>query len=67
MNTQQPDDAISKYSTALSLEPVAPPSNLLIKRSKAYSALSLWEYALNDADKVRSRVPYRFFLDGVFS
>ena len=53
MNAQRLDEAISAYSSALSLEPAAP-SGLLVKRSKAYVATSLWEKALNDANEVRS-------------
>ncbi|KAF8547677.1 hypothetical protein OG21DRAFT_859134 [Imleria badia] len=48
---QKHDEAISMYSASISLEPVAP-SSLLIKRSKAYVAFSLWENALNDANKL---------------
>ena len=53
MNAQRLDEAISAYSSALSLEPAAS-SRLLVKRSKAYVATSLWEKALNDANEVRS-------------
>ena len=53
MNAQRLDEAISAYSSALSLEPAAP-SGLLIERSKAYVATSSWEKALNDANKVCS-------------
>ena len=53
MNAQRLDEAISAYSSALSLEPAAP-SGLLIERSKAYVAMSSWEKALNDANKVCS-------------
>ena len=55
MNAQQLDEAISAYSSALSLEPAAL-SSLLTKRSKAYVAMSSWEKALNDANKVCSFV-----------
>ena len=51
MNAQRPEEAISEYSSALSLE-LAAPSVLLIKRSKAYIAMSSWGDALNDANKV---------------
>ena len=53
MNAQRLDEAISAYSSALSLEPVAS-SSLLVKRSMVYVATSLWEKALNDANEVRS-------------
>ncbi|KAI6041631.1 hypothetical protein EDC04DRAFT_3089025 [Pisolithus marmoratus] len=45
------DDAISQYSTALSLSPPSP-AGLLIKRSRARAAKGLWEDALQDADEV---------------
>ena len=48
---QRLDEAISMYSSALSLEPAAP-SGLLVKRSKVYVAKSSWEKALNDANEV---------------
>ena len=51
MNTQHYDVAISQYSAALALHPVAP-QGLFIKRSKAYIAEDLWEGALNDTNKV---------------
>ena len=51
MNAQQLNEAISHYSSALSLRPAAP-SGLLIKRSKAYVVMGLWEDALSDANKV---------------
>ena len=51
MNAQQLEEAVSVYSYALSLEP-AGSSDLLIKRSEAYIAMTLWKDALNDADKV---------------
>ncbi|KAF8547675.1 hypothetical protein OG21DRAFT_859147 [Imleria badia] len=47
VNGQQLDAAISEYSSALSLNPVAP-SDLIIGRSKA----SFWEDALNDANRL---------------
>ena len=55
MNAQRLEEAISQYSCALSLEP-AVPSGLLIKRSKAYIIMGLWEDALNDANEVCSFV-----------
>ena len=53
MNAQRLDEAISAYSSALSLEPAAS-SGVLVKRSKAYVAIGFWEKALNDANKVCS-------------
>ena len=55
MNARRHDEAISQYSSALSLEPAAP-SGLLVRRSKAYVAIRLWEKALNDANEVCSFV-----------
>ena len=51
MHTRHYDEAVSQYSAALSLDPVAP-QGLCIKRSKAYIARGLWDAALNDANKV---------------
>ena len=50
-SAERHNDAISHYSTALALHPVAP-QDLFIKRSKANIAGGLWEAALNDANKV---------------
>ena len=61
MNTRHYDEAISQYSTALSLDPVAL-QGLFIKRSKAYIAGGLWEAALNDANQVCFFVPRRLVL-----
>jgi len=61
INAQQLDMAISNYSAALSLDPVAP-RGLLIRRSKAYTARGLWKDALDDANKVRSFVSCGSFL-----
>ena len=66
MNTQQLDNDISNYPSTLSPEEVGP-SDLLIKQSKTYVALSLREDALNDVDRVRSFISCRFVLDSVFS
>ena len=52
MSAKLHDVAISQYSVALSLNPAAP-QGLFIKRSEAYIAKSLWQDALNDANKVR--------------
>ena len=51
MSAEQHDDAISRYTAALSLNPTAP-QDLFIKRSKVYIARGLWEDALNDANQV---------------
>ena len=47
--------AISPYTTSLVLKP-STLQNLLMKRSEAYMAKSLWVEALNDANKVRCSV-----------
>ena len=49
---QQYDDAITRYSATLSLDP-AVPQDVLIKRSKVYMAMGLWEDALDDTNQVR--------------
>ena len=51
MHARRHNEAISEYSTALSLDPTLP-QGLLIKRSKAYVAGGLWENGLKDANKV---------------
>ena len=51
MNTRHYDEAVSQYSAALSLDPIAP-QGLCIKRSKSYIAKGLWDAALDDANKV---------------
>ena len=51
MDAQQYDDAMTWYSAALSLDP-AIPQDVLIKRSKVYMAMGLWEDALDDTSKV---------------
>jgi len=61
MNAQQLNEAISEYLSALTLDPPTP-QGLFIKRSKVYVAQSLWENALNDANKVRCFVSCRFIL-----
>ena len=66
MNTRHYDEAISQYSTALSLDPVAP-QGFFIKRSKAYIARGLLEAALNDANKVCSFVPHILVLAAISS
>ncbi|KAF8556914.1 hypothetical protein OG21DRAFT_1520796 [Imleria badia] len=44
-------DAISLYTTALSVNPPSP-QGILIKRSKAFLATGSWEQALDDANQV---------------
>ncbi|KAF8555425.1 hypothetical protein OG21DRAFT_1602885 [Imleria badia] len=44
------EDAILQYSTALSLNPLRPAA-LLVKRSKVRAMVGLWENALKDADE----------------
>ena len=51
VDAQQYDDASARYSAALSLDP-AIPRDVLIKRSKVYVAMGLWEEALDDTDQV---------------
>ncbi|KAF8556431.1 TPR-like protein [Imleria badia] len=48
---QQYDDAISLYTTALSLNPPSP-LGILIKRGKAFLATGSWKQALDDANQV---------------
>ena len=45
------DEAISLYTTALSLKPRSP-QGILVKRSKMYIAVGSWEEALRDANQV---------------
>ena len=61
MNIQHYDEAISQYSTALSLDPAAA-QGLFIKRSEAYIACGSWEDALNDANMVCPFVSCRLAL-----
>ena len=61
MNSRRYDEAISRYSAALALHPVAP-QGLFIKRSKTYIAGGLWDAALNDANKVCTFVSRRLVL-----
>ena len=50
-DAQRYDEALSHYTTALSLGPPSP-QGILIKRNKAYMAIGSWKQALEDADKV---------------
>jgi hypothetical protein len=61
MNTRHYAEAISQYSAALALDPVAP-QGLFIKRSKTYISGGLWNAALNDANKVCPFVSRRLVL-----
>ncbi|KAF8120149.1 hypothetical protein EV363DRAFT_1374870 [Boletus edulis] len=56
VDAQRYDDAITRYSSALSLIP-SPPQAILIKRSKAWLATGSWKQALEDANKVVSLDP----------
>ena len=49
---QQHCDAITQYSTALSLNPVIP-QDVLMKRSKVYMTKGSWEDAIEDTNQVR--------------
>ena len=49
---QQYDNAITRYTAALSLD-LAVPEDILIKRSKVSMAMGLWEDALDDTNQVR--------------
>ncbi|KAF8435496.1 hypothetical protein L210DRAFT_2531246 [Boletus edulis BED1] len=51
VNAEQYDDAISCYSSALSIIPSSPQA-ILIKRSKARLATGAWKQALEDANQV---------------
>ena len=48
---QQHDEAITQYSTALSLNPVIP-QDTFTKRSQVYMAKGSWEDAINDINEV---------------
>ena len=52
---QRYDEAISLYTTALSLKPRSP-QGILVKRSKMYMAVGSWEQAL-DVNEVHRLVP----------
>ena len=55
---QRYDEAISLYTTALSLKPRSPQC-ILVKRSKMYMAVGSWEQALDDANQVHHFVTGR--------
>ncbi|KAF8439821.1 hypothetical protein L210DRAFT_2180819 [Boletus edulis BED1] len=50
-HAQRHDEAISHYTTALSLDPPSPQS-ILVKRSEAFLETGSWKQALDDADEV---------------
>jgi tetratricopeptide (TPR) repeat protein len=52
------EEAITRYSAALSLNP-SNRAGLLFKRSRARATLELWEDALKDADEVCGRSLFR--------
>ena len=56
MDTQRYDEAISRYSTVLSLDSPSP-RGILIKRSKARVETGSWKEAVDDANQV-----YHFYL-----
>jgi len=51
MDSASYEDAVARYSAALSLDPSS--AVLLTKRSKARAEIGSWEGALQDADAVR--------------
>ena len=51
MNARRYDEAVSQYTTVLSLDPSSP-QDLLVKRSKALADRGEWMDALNDANEV---------------
>ncbi|KAF8554675.1 hypothetical protein OG21DRAFT_1508679 [Imleria badia] len=51
VDAQRYDEAISQYTTAVSLNPPSP-QDLLIKRSKAFLATGSWKQVLDDANQV---------------
>ena len=55
---QRYDEAISLYTTALSLKPRSP-QGILVKRSNMYMTLGSWEQALDDANQVHHFVTGR--------
>ena len=67
MDAKQYDEAISQYTTALSLNP-ATPRDLLCKRSKAHAGKGEWVDALNDAEEVTHIKSLKFlYADGCYS
>ena len=56
MDAQRYDEAVSRYSTALSLNPPSP-QDILIKQSKARVVIEPWNRALDDANQVHLFFP----------
>ena len=52
MDAQRYNEAIARYSAALSLNSPSP-QGILIKRSKAHVAIGSWKQAVDDANQVR--------------
>ena len=50
-STKEYDNAIARYTSALSLNP-SDPTNILVNRSKARASKELWKDALADANEV---------------
>ena len=55
---QRYDEAVSLYTSALSLKPRSP-QGILVKRSKMYMTVGSWEQALDDANQVHHLVSGR--------
>ena len=55
---QRYDEAISLYTTALSLKPRSP-QGILMKRNEMYMTVGSWERALDDANQVHHFVTGR--------
>ncbi|KAF8555588.1 TPR-like protein [Imleria badia] len=56
LNSGEHDNAITRYTSALSLGP-SNPRDILVKRSKARASKGLWEDALKDANEVIKQDP----------
>lgn len=52
------DEAVTQYSTALSLDPIFS-QDLYVKRSRIYMAKGLWGDAIDDVTKVRHVCPHQ--------
>ena len=51
LSSGEHDNAIARYTSALSLDP-SNPINILVKRSKALASKEKWQDALTDANQV---------------
>ena len=51
LDSGEHDNAIARYTSALSLDP-SNPMNILLKRSKALASKKKWQDALMDANRV---------------